>query len=111
VSQVSQSASAQVGVNFPRVCLKGPPDGVDCLTIWFVLNCWKYRVREAHNDVFDSSVIHLDVLEGPECLCAMLSWKRDWTGVPKRRKCLLRAIALGINVLVMTNELHLVECY
>jgi hypothetical protein len=27
--------------------------------------------------------------------------------VPKRRKCLLRAIALGINVLVMTNELHL----
>jgi hypothetical protein len=66
-----------------------------------------FRVREAHNDVFDSCLLHLDVLGGPECLCALLIWKRVWNGVPKRRKCLLRAIALGINVLVMTNELHL----
>jgi hypothetical protein len=100
-----------IRVNCPRVCLKGLPNGVDCLMIWVALNCWKYRVREARNDVFDSCVLHLDVLGGPECLCALLSWKRVWTGVLKRRKCLLRAIALGINVLVMTNELHLDECY
>jgi hypothetical protein len=84
---------------------------VDCLIIRFALNCWKYRVRETCNDVFDSSVLHLAVLGGPECLCALLRWKRVWTGVPKRNKCLLRARALGINVLVMTNELHLEECY
>jgi hypothetical protein len=105
-SQVSQSASTQVGVNCPGVCLKGLPDGVDCLIVRFALNCWKYRVREASNDVFESCVLHIAVLGGPECLCALLSWKRVWTGVPKRRKCLLRAVALGINVLVMTNELH-----
>jgi hypothetical protein len=80
---------------------------MDCLIIRFALNCWKYRVREARNDVLNSCVLHLDVLGGPECLCALLSWKRVWTGVPKGCKCLLRAIALGINVLVMTNELHL----
>jgi hypothetical protein len=104
---MSQSASTQVGVNCPRVCLKGLPDGVDCLIIRFALNCLKYRVREARNDVFDSCILNLDVLGGLECICALLSWKRVWTGVPKRRKCLSRAIALGINVLVMTNELHL----
>jgi hypothetical protein len=108
---VSQSASTQVGVNCPRVCLKGLPDDVDCLIIRFALNCWKDRVREARNDVFDSRILHLAVLGGRECLCALLSWKRVWTGVPKRRKSLLRAIALGINVLVMTNELYLDECY
>jgi hypothetical protein len=80
---------------------------VDCLIIMFALNCLKYRVGEASNDVFDSGVLHLDVLGGPEYICALLSWKRIWTGVPKGRKCLLRAIALGINVLVMTSELHL----
>jgi hypothetical protein len=106
-SQVSQSASTQVDVNCPRLFLKGLPNGVDCLIIRLVLNCWKYRVREARNDVFDSCVLHLDVLGGPEFLCALLSWKCVWTGVPKRRKCLLRAIALGINVLVRTNKLHL----
>jgi hypothetical protein len=54
---------------------------------------WKTR-----NDVFDSCVPNLAVLGGPECLCALLSWKRVWTGVPKERKSLLlRAIALGIN--------------
>jgi hypothetical protein len=105
-SQVSQSASTQVGVNFPQVFLKGLPDGMDCLIIWLALNYWKYRVREACNDVLDVGVLHLDVLGGPECLCALLSWKRVWTGVPKGRKCLLRAIALGINVLVITNDLH-----
>jgi hypothetical protein len=108
---VSQSASTQVGVNCPRVCLKGLTDGVDCLIIRFALNCWKYRVREARNGVFNSRVLHLAVLGGPECLCALLSWKRVWTVVPKRRKCLLRAISLGIIFLVMTNELHLDECY
>jgi hypothetical protein len=64
-------------------------------------------VSEVLNGVLDSSVLHLAVLGGPECLCALLSLKCVWTGVPKRRKCLLRAIALGVNVLVMTNELHL----
>jgi hypothetical protein len=104
---MSQSASTQVGVNCPRGCLKGLPYGVDCLIVRLALNCWKYRVREASNDVFDSCIPHLDVLGGPECLCALLSWKRVWTGVPKRRNCLLRAIALGIKVLVISNELHL----
>jgi hypothetical protein len=52
---------------------------------------WKIR-----NNVFDSCLFHLSVLVGPECLCALLSWKRVWTGVPKELKCLLRAIALGI---------------
>jgi hypothetical protein len=64
-------------------------------------------MREACNEVFDGCVLHLDVLGGLECLYALLRWKRVWTGVPKRRKCCLRAIALGSNVLVMTNELHL----
>jgi hypothetical protein len=86
-------------------------DGVDCLIIRFTLNCWKYRARETRDDVFNSGVLHLVVLGGPECLCALLSWKRIWTGVPKRGKCLLRDIALGINILVMTYELHLNECY
>jgi hypothetical protein len=104
---VSQSASTQVGVNCPRVCLKVLPGGVDCLIIRFALNCWKYRVREARNDVFNGGVLHVDVLGGPECLCALLRWKRVWNGVPKRRMCCLRAIALGSTVLVMTNELHL----
>jgi hypothetical protein len=108
---VSQSASTQVGVNCPRACLKGFPDGVDCLIIRLALNCWQYKVWETRNDVFDSRVLHLAVLGGPECLCALLSWKRAWTGVPKKRKCLLRAIALGINILVVTNALHLDKCY
>jgi hypothetical protein len=64
-------------------------------------------VREARNDVLDSGVLHVDVLGGPECLFVLLRRKRVWTGVPKRRKCLLRAIALGSTVLGMTNELHL----
>jgi hypothetical protein len=67
---------------------------------------WMWKTR---NDVFDSCVIHLAVLGELECLCALLIWKRVWTGVPKEQKCLLRAIAVGINVLVMTNELHLDE--
>jgi hypothetical protein len=67
-------------------------------------------VREACNDALDGGVLHLDVLGGPECLCALLIHNRFWTGVPKRRKCCLRAMALGINVLVMTNELHLGSC-
>jgi hypothetical protein len=104
---MSQSASTQVGVNCPQVLLKGLPDGVDCLIIRFALNCWKYRVRESRNDVFDSCILHVYVLGGPECICVLLSWKRVWTGVPTRRKCLLRSIALAINVLVITNELHL----
>jgi hypothetical protein len=40
-------------------------------------------------------------------LCALLRWKRVWTGVLKICMCCLRAIALGSTVLVMTNELHL----
>jgi hypothetical protein len=106
-SQVSQSASLQVGINRPRVCLKRLPGGVIFLVIRFALNSWKYRVRKACHDVLDGGVLHLDVLGGPECLCALLRWKRFWTGVPKRHKCCLRAIALCSNVLVMTNELHL----
>jgi hypothetical protein len=64
-------------------------------------------MKEALNEVFDGGVLHVDVLGGLECLCAFLIWKRVWTGVPKRRMCCLRAIALGSTVLVMTNELHL----
>jgi hypothetical protein len=104
---VSQSSSTQVGVNGPQVCLKALPSGVDCLVIRFTLNCWKYRVREARNDIFDGGLLHVDVLGGPECLCALLRWKRVWKGVPNRCMCCLRAIALGSNVLVITNELHL----
>jgi hypothetical protein len=95
---MSQSASTQVGVNCPRVCLKGCIDGVDCLIVLFALNCWKYRVWDTRNDVFDSRLLHLVVFGGTECLCALLSWKRVRTGVPKRRKCLLMDIALGINI-------------
>jgi hypothetical protein len=84
---------------------------VDCLVIWIALNCWKYRVREARHDVSDGGVLHLAVLGGPECIFALLIQKRFWTRVPKKRKCLLRAIASGINVLVMTNVLHLDEFY
>jgi hypothetical protein len=73
------------------------------------MDCWQYWVWETRNDVFDSCVLYVAVLGGPECLCMLLSWKRGWTGVPKKRKCLLRAITLGLNVLVMTNELHLDE--
>jgi hypothetical protein len=110
-SKVSHRASTQVGVDCPRVCLKEISGGVDCLIIWLTLNCWKYRVREACNDVLEGGELNLDVLGGPECLCALLIQKCFWTGVPKKRKCCLRAIALGINVLVMTNELYLGSCY
>jgi hypothetical protein len=103
---VAQIASTQVGVNCPRVCLEELPGGVDCLIIRFALNCWKYRVREARNDVLDGGVLHVDLLGGPGCLCALLIWKRVWTGVPKRRMYCLRAIALGSTVLVMTNVVH-----
>jgi hypothetical protein len=106
-SQVSQSASTQVGINRPQICLKRLPGGVNCLVIRFALNCWKYRVREALYDVFEGGILHVDVLGGPECICALLRGKRFWTGVLKRRECCLRAIALGSTVLLMTNELHL----
>jgi hypothetical protein len=96
-----------MGVNGPRVCLKALPSGVGCLVIRSALNCWKYRVKEDRYDVFGGDVLYVDVLGGPECLCMLLRWKRVWTGVPKRRICCLRAIALGSTVLVMTNELHL----
>jgi hypothetical protein len=96
-----------VGVDGSQVCLKKLSGGVDCLVIRLTLNCWEYRVRKACHDVLDGGVLHLDVLGGPECLSALLIQKRFWTGVPKKRKCCLRAIALGITVLVMTNELHL----
>jgi hypothetical protein len=66
-------------------------------------------VREARYDVFNGGTLNIDVLGGPECLCVLLRWKRFWTGVPKRRECYLRAIALGSTALVMTNELHLDE--
>jgi hypothetical protein len=108
---VSQSASTQVGVNCPGVCLKKLYGGVDCLVIRLALNCCKYGVREACHDVLDGGVLHLYVLVGPDCLFALLIQKRFWTGVPKKRKCCWRAIALGINVLVMSNELHLGSCY
>jgi hypothetical protein len=105
--QVSQGPSTQVGVNRPRVGLKRLPSGVNCLVIQFALNYWKYRVRKACYDFFNGCIIHLDVLGGPECLCALLRGKHFWTGVPKKRECCLRSIALGSTVLVMTNELHL----
>jgi hypothetical protein len=73
----------------------------------FALNSWTYMVREDRYDVFHGGILHLDVLGGPECLCALLMRKRFWTGVPKKCECCLRAIALGSTVLVMTNELHL----
>jgi hypothetical protein len=94
------------GCQFPSKFLEGLPGGVDCLIIRFALTCWKYRMREARNDHLDGCVLHLDALGGPECLCALLRWKCGWTGVPKRRKCCLRAIALSSTVLVIINELH-----
>jgi hypothetical protein len=81
--------------------------GVNCLVILFALNSWKYRVRKARYDVFHGGILNLDVVGGPECLCALLRGKRFWTGVPKKHECCLRDIALGSTVLVMTNELHL----
>jgi hypothetical protein len=96
-----------VGITRPQVGLKRLPSGVDCLVIRFTLNYWKYRVRKACNGVLNGGILHLDVLGGPECLCAFLRGKRFWTGVPKKRECCLRAVALGSTVLVMTNELHL----
>jgi hypothetical protein len=104
---VSQSPSTQVGINRPQVGLKRLLSGVDCLVIRFALNYWKYRVREACYEVLNGGILHLDVLGGPECLYVLLIGKRFWTGVPKKRECCLRAIALGSTVLVMTNELHL----
>jgi hypothetical protein len=74
-SQVSQSPSTQVGINRPRVGLKRLPSGVNCLVIRFALNCWKYSVREARYDVFNSGILNLDVLGGPECLCSLLRGK------------------------------------
>jgi hypothetical protein len=106
-SQVSQSPSTQVGINRPQVGLKQLSSDVNCLVIRFALKCLKYRVREARYDVFNGGILHLDVLGGPECLCALLRGKRFWTGVPKKRECCLRAIALVSTFLVMTNELHL----
>jgi hypothetical protein len=109
-SQVPQGASNQVSVNSPRVSLERISGGVDCLIIWIAIYCWEYRMREARYDVFDvfdSCVLNLYVLGGTQCLCALLRWKRFWTGVPKRCKCCLRDIALGSTVLVMTNELYL----
>jgi hypothetical protein len=79
-SQVSQSASTQVGINHPRVCLKKLPGGVNCLVIQFALNCWKYRVRESRYDILDDGLLHLDVLGGPECLYALLIQKRFGPG-------------------------------
>jgi hypothetical protein len=80
---------------------------VDCLVIWLVLNCWEYRLRKACHDVLDVGVLHLDVLGGPECLFTLLVRKRFGTGYQRKRKCCVRAIALGSTVLVMSNELHL----
>jgi hypothetical protein len=84
---------------------------MDCLVICLVLNSWKYRVGKAFHDVLDCGILHLDVLGGPGCLFALLIQKRFWTAVPKKRNCCSRDIALGINVLVITNELHLGLCY
>jgi hypothetical protein len=92
---VPQSASTQVGVNCPRVCLKGLPGGVDCLIIRFALNCWKYRVREDRNDVFDGGVLHVDVLGGPECLCALLREKGVMDRGAKETHVLFEGYSLG----------------
>jgi hypothetical protein len=77
-SQVSQSASAQVGVDCPRVY------------------CWKYREREACNDVLDGGVLHLDVLGVPECLCALLIQKRFGPGYQ-----INASVVLGLNPWVL----------
>jgi hypothetical protein len=68
-------------------------------------------VGEACNDVLEGGVLHIDVLGVSECLNMLLIEKRFWTVVPKKSMSLLRDIALGINVLVMTNGLHLGSCY
>jgi hypothetical protein len=62
---------------------------------------------EARYDVFNGGILHLDVLVGPECLCALLRGKHFGPEYQRKRECCLRAIALGSTVLVMTNELHL----
>jgi hypothetical protein len=68
---------------------------VDCLVIRLALNFWTYRVRKACHDFLDGGVLHLDVLEGPECLFALLMRKRFWTGVPKKMQVLSKGYSLG----------------
>jgi hypothetical protein len=92
---VSQCAAAQVSVDYPRVCLKKLPGGVDCLVIRLALNCWEYRVRKACQDVLDVGVLHLDVLGGPECIFALLMRKCFWIGVPKKTLVLSAGYSLG----------------
>jgi hypothetical protein len=92
---VSQGASAQVCVDCPRVFLKKLSGGVDCLVIRLALNCCEYWVREACHDVLDGSVLHLDVLGGPECLFALLMRQRFWTGVSKKTLVLIAGYSLG----------------
>jgi hypothetical protein len=51
--------------------------------------------EESCHDVLDGGVLHLDVLGGPECLFALLMWKRFWTGVPKKTLVLSASYSLG----------------
>jgi hypothetical protein len=40
-------------------------------------------------------VLNIDVLGGPECLCALLIWKRVLTGVPKKMQVFVEGYSLG----------------
>jgi hypothetical protein len=104
---VAQCAFAQVGVDGVQICLEELSGGVDGLVIRLALNCWYYWVSKARHDVLDGGVLHLDVLGEPECLFDLLVKKRFWSGGQRKRESCLRDIALGSNVLVMSNELHL----
>jgi hypothetical protein len=58
---VSQSSSAQVSVDGPRVCLEKLSGGVDCLIIRFALYCWKDWMGESRHEVLDGGILHVVV--------------------------------------------------
>jgi hypothetical protein len=93
--QVSQCASAQVGVDCSRVCLKKLSGCVDCLVIRLALECWLYWVREACHDVLDGGVLHLDVLGGQECIFVLLMKNTFLDRRPKETLVLRAGYSLG----------------
>jgi hypothetical protein len=74
-----------VGVDGSRVGLEKLSGDVDGLIVRLALYCWKDWMREARHDVFDGGLLHLGVLEGPECLFALLEKKRFWSGGQRKR--------------------------
>jgi hypothetical protein len=78
---------------------------MDGLIILLSLNCWYDWVREAFHDGLDGGVIHCGGRTGvPMCFAGEETF---WSRAQRKWQSCLRAIALGSNFLVMSNELHL----